>query len=155
MKPISYEYLHPTEHRMAHARKNIRCKKARQKGTKCGPKSHNLQYRPTIISKLPPQTIPTCRGLLHGVYNGHRQNFFRCFGPIRRPKWAPAQKLNLFTRWRDDVNLSMWKINIPNSPEWPTPEKSTCCKGPHRRAPNVAPGPIMCRGDLETWESNN
>ena len=62
----------------------------------------------------------------------------------------PGPKLNLVTSWRDNVNLSMWKINIPNSPEWPTPEKKHLLQGPHRVAPNVAPRPIMRRGDLET-----
>ena len=73
----------------------------------------------------------------------------------QKTKMGPGPKWNLVKRWRDGVNLFMWKINIPNSPEWPTPEKSTCCKGPNRRAPNVAQRPIMRRGDLETWESNN
>ena len=121
MKPISYEYLHPTEHRMAHARKKYPLQKARQKGTKCGPKSHNLQYRPTIMSKLPSQTIPT-----RSIQWPQAENNLVALGPSDQN--GPGPKLNLVTRWRDDVNLSMWKINIPNSPEWPTPEKSTCCK---------------------------
>ena len=47
---------------------------------------------------------------------------FVALGPIQKTNMGPGPKLNLVTRWRDDVNLSMWKINIPNSPEWPTPE---------------------------------
>ena len=130
MKPISYEYLHPTEHRMAHARKNIRCKRPARRAP-------NVAQNPIICSTCL-QSCRSCRPKpsqhAEGYYTEYTMATGRIFSLLwahQKTKMGPCPKLNLVTRWRDDVNLSMWKINIPNSPEWPTPEKNTCCKGPH------------------------
>ena len=129
--------------------------KARQNGTKYGPKSHNLS---TDL-----QTYRSCRlkpsqdaDRYYTEYTMATGRTFSLLWAHPKTKMGPGPKLNMVKRWRDDVNLFMWKINIPNSTEWPTPEKSTnCFKGPARRAPNVAPRPIMRRRDLETWQSKN
>ena len=100
-----------TSHRTQNGpcQKKYPLQKARQKGTKCGPKSHNLQYRPTIMSKLPSQTIPTLymqKATTRSIQWPQAEQILLLWAH-KKTKMGPGPKLNLVTRWRDDVNLSM------------------------------------------------
>ena len=122
MKPISYEYLHPTEHRMAHARKNIRCKRPARRAP-------NVAQNPIICST----DLHSCRSCrpkpsqhAEGYYTEYtwpQAEKMSLLWAHQETKMGPGPKLNLVTRWRDDVNLSMWKINIPTAQNGQLPKK--------------------------------
>ena len=86
MKPTSYEYLRPAEHRMAHARKNTRCKRPARRAP-------NVAQNPTFCS-TDLQTCRSCRPKPSQHAEGYHTEYTMATGRIFFAALGPSEDQN-------------------------------------------------------------